>query len=121
MTRHTQAKVRRIKLVRTYAPCFRCGTMSSRHSRGTRTINDLGITTPVKIVVTYSKHYCPTCRKYFSIDMSHIAEPGSKTLIQVSNVMRFKYFVILPHTTLYDWIADAELNEIEERRLIACQ
>jgi len=28
-------------------------------------------------VVTYSSHYCSNCRKYFNIDLSDVAWPGS--------------------------------------------
>ena len=32
---------------------------------------------PVDLLVTYSSHYCSTCRKHFNIDLTDLAPPGS--------------------------------------------
>src|SRR5262245_63987275 len=61
-------------------PCPRCGHLAYRHKSGQRTLHDLGdLSTgcPVDLLVTYSSHYCSKCRKYFNIDLSDLASPGS--------------------------------------------
>ena len=61
-------------------PCPRCNPLASRHKSGQRTLHDLGdLSTgcPVDLLVTYSSHYCATCRKYFNVDLSDLALPGS--------------------------------------------
>ena len=61
-------------------PCPRCGHSSYRDSRGRRTLHDLGdlrTGRPRDLVVTYSRHYCTGCRKYFNADMTDLADPGS--------------------------------------------
>ena len=63
-----------------HTPCPRCGHLSSRHKAGQRTLHDLGdlhTGRPVDLLVTDSSHYCSTCRKYFNIDLSDLAPPGS--------------------------------------------
>jgi transposase len=60
--------------------CPRCGHLASRHTSDQRTLHDLGdLSTgrPVDLLVTYSSHYCATCRKHFNIDLSVLAPPGS--------------------------------------------
>ena len=32
---------------------------------------------PVDLLVSYSSHHCSTCKKYFNIDLSDLAPPGS--------------------------------------------
>jgi transposase-like protein len=62
-----------------HSPCPRCGHLAYRHKSGQRTIHDLGdlsIGCPVDLLVTYSSHYCSTCRKHFNIDLSAVAPPG---------------------------------------------
>ena len=63
-----------------HTPCPRCGHRASRHKSGQRTLHDLGdVSTgcPVDLLVTYSSHYCSQCRKYFNIDLTAVAPPGS--------------------------------------------
>ena len=63
-----------------HTPCPRCGHRASRHKAGQRTLHDLGdLSTgcPVDLLVTYSCHYCSPCRKYFNIDLTDVAPPGS--------------------------------------------
>jgi hypothetical protein len=63
-----------------HTPCPRCGHLASRHKHGQRTLHDLGdlyAGCPVDLLVTYSSHYCFKCRKYFNIDLSDLASPGS--------------------------------------------
>lgn len=63
-----------------HTPCPRCGHLASRHTSGQRTLHDLGdiyAGCPVDLLVAYSSHYCSTCQKYFNIDLSDVAPPGS--------------------------------------------
>jgi hypothetical protein len=63
-----------------HTPCPRCGHLAYRHKWGHRTLHDLGDLyrdCPVDLLVTYSSHYCSKCRKYFNIDLSDLASPGS--------------------------------------------
>ena len=58
--------------------CPRCGCSASRCDVASRTLHDLGnVRTgrPIDIVVTYSKHRCPRCRRAFNADMSDLAVP----------------------------------------------
>jgi hypothetical protein len=61
-------------------PCPRCGHSAYRDKQSHRTLHDLGnldLWCPRDLIVTYSQHYCTTCRKYFSADLSDLAPPGS--------------------------------------------
>jgi len=61
-------------------PCPRCGQLASRHKGDQRTLHDLGeVATgrPVDLLVSYSSHHCSRCQKYFNIDLSDLAPPGS--------------------------------------------
>lgn len=55
---------------RRHAPCPQCGTECGRHSRARRTVRRLDGT----VVVEYSKHFCPRCIKYFSLQEPELAE-----------------------------------------------
>jgi hypothetical protein len=60
--------------------CLGCGHLAYRHKFGQRTLHDLGdlrAGRPVDLVVTYSSHYCSNCRRYFNVDLSDLAWPGS--------------------------------------------
>ena len=62
-------------------PCPRCGHQAYRDKRQQRTLHDLGdLDTwgPRDLVITYSQHYCTKCRKYFGLDLSDLALPGSQ-------------------------------------------
>jgi hypothetical protein len=51
--------------------CGRCGRRAGRYALASRTLHDLGdprSNRPVDLVVTYSKHHCPHCDCYFSIE-----------------------------------------------------
>ena len=57
-------------------PCPRCGHSCYRDGTATRTLHDLGDLSsnrPCEVVVTYSKHYCTRCKKYFNADMTDLA------------------------------------------------
>jgi hypothetical protein len=63
-----------------HTPCPRCGHLAYRHTLGQRTLHDRGdLSTgcPVDLLVTYSSHSCAQCRKYFHVDLSDVALPGS--------------------------------------------
>ena len=63
-----------------HRPCLRCGHLAYRHKSGQRTLHDLGdlkTGRPIDLLVTYSSHYCSHCRKYFNVDLSNLALPGS--------------------------------------------
>ena len=63
-----------------HSPCPHCGQLAYRHKSGQRTLHDLGdlkTGRPMDLFVTYSSHYCSTCRKYFNVDLSNWALPGS--------------------------------------------
>jgi len=115
-------KVRKINLSRKTAPCVKCGTLSKRHSIGRRRLREVGVSGPTLLEITYSKHYCVTCRKHFSLPMDHIAQPSGRftnrvrrtavdlvvkqslTLEKATLRMRQKYHVHIPPTTLHDWV-----------------
>ena len=114
-------KVRRINLSRKVAPCPRCTYMSKRHTLGKRRLREIGVDVPTLLEVTYSKHYCDRCKRHFSLSMSHLALPHNRftnrvrrtavslvkkqmmTLEKASEIMRQKYHVRIPSTTLHDW------------------
>ena len=59
-------------------PCPRCGKPASRDHLFTRSLHDLGDLgsgRPCELHITYSQHYCKTCRKYFSVDLTDVAPP----------------------------------------------
>ena len=61
-------------------PCPRCQKPASRDRVFTRTLHDIGDLRsghPQELQITYSQHYCKTCCKYFSADLSDVAPPGS--------------------------------------------
>ncbi len=116
---------RRVTMSRKNAPCPRCGGLSKRHSNARRRLREVGISGPVVVEVTYSKHYCENCRKHFSLPMDHLAPAHSHfthrvrraavnlvitrslTLERAALRMRREYFVNVPPTTLHDWVVEA--------------
>ena len=68
------------------SPCPKCGRACARDQQGERTLFDLGDTRrgrPRQIHITYSKHFCPKCERYFNADMSDLALPNSRYTLQV--------------------------------------
>jgi hypothetical protein len=58
--------------------CRGCSHRAGRYAVASRTLHDLGdprSDRPVDLVVTYSKHRCPRCGCYFSVDLSDLALP----------------------------------------------
>ena len=116
-------KIRAINLSRKIVECPRCNTDSKRHSLGHRWLRDIGLSAPVILEVTYSKHYCPKCERHFNLPMEHLAQPGSNftnrvhrtaidlvakqdyTLEKATEFMERKYQVHVPATTIHDWVA----------------
>ena len=61
-------------------PCPCCGRSSYRDGLGRRSLHDLGCLRrhrPRVLLVTHSRHYCTSCRRYFAADLSDLAPPGS--------------------------------------------
>lgn len=112
--------VLKINLSRAVTKCPVCGAASKRHSAGHRRLRDIRGQLSVVLEVIYTKHFCPKCRKYFSVPMVHLAEPaaryslrvkqralamldGRSSLEQVSRELRRQYSIDVPATTLHDW------------------
>jgi len=58
--------------------CPRCGHRAGRYLVATRTLHDLGDARsgrPIDLVVSFSRHHCPHCDRYFAADTSDLAEP----------------------------------------------
>lgn len=120
---------RRINMSRKAAFCPRCGGLGVRHSIGRRTLREVGVSGPVLLTVTYSKHYCEACRRHFSLPMEHLAAPkahftnrvrraavdmvlrNAMSLEEASRRMRGRYYVHVPVTTLHDWVV-ADLTAV---------
>jgi len=116
-------KIRQINLSRKICDCPVCSTPSKRHSLGHRWLREIGLSAPVVLEVTYSKHYCAKCQKHFNLPMDHLALPGSNftnrvhrtaidlvvkqclTLERAKEAMLAKYHVLVPPTTIHDWVA----------------
>ena len=119
-------KCRRMNLSRQSAPCPKCKTVSKRHSTGKRTLREIGAFGHTLLEITYSKHFCMTCREHFSLPMDHLAQPAGRftnrvrqtavalvvkeglTLKNASHRMRRIYHVHVPVTTLHDWVVDEQ-------------
>ena len=66
--------------------CPTCGRSCYRDNVGRRVLHDLGSVRkdrPRDIQLIYSRHRCKTCDRYFSVDMSDLAPPGSHYTHQV--------------------------------------
>ena len=66
--------------------CPTCGRSCYRDNVGRRVLHDLGSVRkdrPRDIQLIYSRHRCKTCHRYFSVDMSDLAPPGSHYTHQV--------------------------------------
>lgn len=116
---------RRVNIARRHAFCPICSSAGKRHSTGERRLSDLGTDGPVEIVLTFSKHYCPKCRKHFTPHANNIVADRSKytnrvkakalellfkgglNLPQTCHRMRDRYHVILHESTIHDWKAEA--------------
>ena len=119
-----KTSIRQINLSRKMVPCPKCQTMSKRHCNSVRIIKEVALRVPKMLKITYSKHYCVTCKKHFSLPMGQIARSGSQftnrvrriavdlvmmqalTLEKASQKMSEKYKVHVPATTLHDWVVE---------------
>lgn len=66
--------------------CPGCDRPCARDQKGVRTLFDIGDVRrgrPRELHVTYSKHYCPACKRYFNADMLDLAQPNSRYTNQV--------------------------------------
>lgn len=64
-----------------HLPCPHCGKPAARDKVFTRPLHDLGDLVsgrPHELHITYSQHYCPTCAKYFPVDLSDLAPRGGQ-------------------------------------------
>lgn len=98
--------------------CPKCGTMSKKHSVGIRKVKCLGIIKEIK----HSKHYCPTCRKIFSVgyDGAQRCRLYSDKLINkcvqlvkegnsftnTSKIINSKYRTHVPISTIHGWVIE---------------
>lgn len=119
--------LRKINISRKVATCPRCGALSRRYSVRRRKLRELGISKPLLLEVTFSRHYCEECDRYFSVPMDHLALPRARftnrvrrtavnlvikdalTLAEATDTMRTKHYVHVPPTTLWGWVI-AELT-----------
>ena len=61
-------------------PCPRCERSCPRRSHGHRVLHDVGclrLDRPRELHVSFSKHRCRSCRRWFSAELSDLAPSGS--------------------------------------------
>jgi hypothetical protein len=119
--------------------CRRCGRHAGRYAVASRTLHDLGdprSDCPVDLVVTYSKHRCPHCDCYFSIDLSDLALPKCLYTRRVQQLavrlvaedglpyqaaswhLWRDHRVFVPYATIQNWVEAA--GEKNPDRLVGC-
>ena len=126
MPNPTNIKIRNINLSRKTVECPECNTISKRNTLGHRWLREIGLSHPVVLEVTYSKHRCPKCERIFNLPMDHLAMPRSNftnrvhrvatdlvrmqgyTLEKAKEYMQLKYHVCVPATTIHDWLTEGE-------------
>jgi len=118
----TPLKIRTMRLDRKLATCPKCGGDCKRANLAHRWLRELGLSQPVILEVTYSKHWCPKCERKFDIPMDHLARPGcnftnrvvntaldlidkGKSIDEAADVLEKRYLVHVPKTTINDWVA----------------
>lgn len=108
--------------------CRRCGRRAGRYALASRTLHDLGDPRsgrPADLVVTYSKHCCPHCGRYFSVDLSDLALPKCKYTRRVQQLavrlvaedglpyqvaswhLWRDHRVFVPYATIQNWVEAA--------------
>lgn len=115
--------IREVTVSQVQAACPRCGRVGKRHSLSIRHLREIGISAPTIVRLTYSKHFCASCQKYFALPLPHIAVPSSRYTNRVRRVavdlitarrlsyedaaalLRERYRVQVPCSTLHDWVA----------------
>jgi hypothetical protein len=68
---------RRLRNVRSRR-CPRCNHAAGRYALDTRTLHDLGdplTGRPIDLLVTFSRHRCPSCGRCFAVDLTDLAAP----------------------------------------------
>lgn len=128
--------MRKVRVTPGSCPCPKCGLVSKNvHSRGTRTLKELGVLGPTVLLVTYNKFYCKKCLKYYSADMSYLAPPASRYTSRArrafieyaleqgpgvwsrssgSGLTLKKHFISAPMSTVFEWLQD----DMSERRKV---
>lgn len=118
-------------------PCPRCGHSAYRDRVFTRRLHDLGDLRsghPHELLVTYSQHYCTQCQKYFNVDTTDLAPPGSHyTHLVIDLAVRSvvedglpyrpaswrmwrDYRVFVPWATIQNWVEAGEKKGDRPRR-----
>lgn len=109
--RSPRKKPIRMTIIRKRTSCPRCGTLSKRHSICTRTLLDVGLRV---ILVRYSKHYCPMCRRHFSLQIPGLAPASGKYTYAMralavkgrkagTTLEKLAVSIRVPATTIHDW------------------
>jgi hypothetical protein len=110
-------------------PCPHCGHSAYRDKVQQRALHDVGDLIsgrPRELQIIYSQHYCSRCRKYFSVDLSDLAPPGSHYTHRVidlavrvvvesgvpyrdaSWLLWRDHRVFVPFATIQNWVEAAE-------------
>lgn len=111
---------RSVTLNRKFATCPYCGGRAFRHSRGKRTVRELGIPRRQTLIeVHYRKYQCYACHKTHTPDIpwagrnmhyTHrvvmaVCDLASRmTLEKVTKIMWDMYGVRIPPTTIHDMV-----------------
>jgi hypothetical protein len=109
------------KEVKKEIPCVHCGRSAKRHSIKKKEVNtELG-----KTMLVFSKHYCPSCDKYFTNPASEKHAPirrnvswgllwkavelaKTMSLDKASAEIQTQTGYSLSPTTLHDWVSNSE-------------
>lgn len=104
--------------------CPKCGKKHHCHSKGSRTLKEVGVVGPTKLIVYYTKFFCSVCQKHYSADMGHIAAPGARYTNRVKRLVLSqidsqghvrakakhhgmlclpRHQITVPPTTAFDW------------------
>jgi transposase len=128
MSASEKTKIIKINLSRKQSRCPDCDEICKKHSVGERQLRDVGISTPTVLNVKYTKHYCSNCKKHFSLSMEHLAKKNgrftnkvrrtavdlvtsqSMTLEKATIYMNQRYHVLVPMTTLHDWVTEDKVG-----------
>ena len=107
--------------VKNTAPCKKCGTSCSRHSKRKRTVAGLNFKV---YVISFSVHYCQACNKYFSSENAMLTGKGNhftevakakmvefyegRTLEAVKELLLKEHGIKISISTLHDIITRRE-------------
>ena len=73
----TPIRIRRLSRNYPVISCPKCNYLAARHSIGKRNVRDISLKCPTVYVITYSKHFCDKCYKFFNAPMDDISPPSS--------------------------------------------